>query len=78
MHALQKQLGKVMAGVYLRTIRKTISLNLAVFSRWVLIMAAERTYYGLPSEMKRLQVFILKYMKALSSGMKEDHLYKWI
>jgi aminoglycoside phosphotransferase (APT) family kinase protein len=78
MHALQKLLGNMMASVYLSTIRKSVSLNLAAFSRWVLIMAAERTYYGLPSEMKRLQAFILMYMKALSSGMKEDHLYRWI
>jgi tRNA A-37 threonylcarbamoyl transferase component Bud32 len=78
MHGLQKLLGNMMAKVYLSTIRKSVSVNMAVFSRWVLIMAAERTYYGLPSEMKRLRAFILKYMKALSSGMKEDHLYRWI
>jgi tRNA A-37 threonylcarbamoyl transferase component Bud32 len=78
MHSLQKQLGNIMASVYLNSIRKSISLNLADFSRWVLIMAAERTYYGLPSEMKRLRVFIQKYLKALTSGIKEDHLYRWI
>jgi len=75
MHAVQKRIGNAMAGVYLRTIEKSVSINLETFSRWVLIMAAERTYYGLQSEMSRLQTFIIEYMKAISMGKKEDHLY---
>jgi hypothetical protein len=49
-----------------------------VFSKWVLIKAAERTYYGLPSEKRRLQIFIAKCVDALSLGRNEDHFYKWI
>jgi hypothetical protein len=50
----------------------------ATFSKWVLIKAAERTYYGLPSEKGRLQTFIAKYVVAVSEGQNEDHFYKWI
>lgn len=78
MHAMQKQLGRAMANVYLKTIMNSISLNPGLFSRWVLIMAAERTYYGLPSEMKRLQTFITKYVEAISSRRNEDTFYKSI
>lgn len=77
-HVVQKQIGNVMAGVYLRAIGMSVSLNLETFSRWVLIMAAERTFYGLQSEMSRLQTFIAGYMKAISIGTSEDRLYRRI
>jgi aminoglycoside phosphotransferase (APT) family kinase protein len=78
MHAIQKQLGNAMASIYLKSTMKSMSLNPAMFSKWVLIKAAERTYYGLPSEKQRLQTFIAKYVDALSQGRNEDHSYKWI
>ena len=78
MHAIQKQLGQAMASSYLKTIAKSIQLDLGPFSKWVLMMAAERTYYGLPSEMKRLQTFIEMYVEAISSGRDKDHFYKLI
>jgi hypothetical protein len=78
MHAIQKQLGNAMASIYLKSTMKSMSLNPVIFSKWVLIKAAERTYYGLPSEKQRLQTFIAKYVDALSQGRNEDHFYKWI
>jgi len=78
MHAVQKQLGSAMANIYLKCTMKSVPLSPVIFSKWVLIKAAERTYYGLPSEQRRLQTFIAKYVHALSQGRNEDHFYKWI
>lgn len=77
-YAAQKLLGSVMANAYLKCIMKSVSLPPAALSKWVLIKAAERTYYGLQSEKKRLQLFIAKYVDALSSGRNEDNLYRMI
>ena len=78
MHTLQKQFGNAMASIYLKSTMKSMPLNPATFSKWVLIKAAERTYYGLPSEKDRLQMFIAKYVDAVSHGRNEDHFYEWI
>ena len=78
MHGIQKLLGKAMASIYLKTIMKSISIDPGRLSRWVLIKAAERTYYGLPSEMKRLHTFINKYVETISAGTTEEDFYKWI
>jgi tRNA A-37 threonylcarbamoyl transferase component Bud32 len=78
MHGIQKLLGKAMASIYLKTIMKSISIDSGQLSRWMLIKAAERTYYGLPSEMKRLHTFINKYVQTLSVGGTKEDFYKWI
>ena len=78
MHGIQKLLGKVMARIYLKTIMKSISIDPDRLSRWVLIKAAERTYYGLPSEMKRLHTFINKYARTISVGTTKEDFYKLI
>jgi tRNA A-37 threonylcarbamoyl transferase component Bud32 len=78
MHGIQKLLGKAMARIYLKTIMKSISIDPDRFSRWVLIKAAERTYYGLPSEMKRLHTFINRYVQTISAGTTKEDFYKRI
>jgi tRNA A-37 threonylcarbamoyl transferase component Bud32 len=78
MHGIQKVLGKAMASIYLKTIMKSISIDPGQLSSWVLIKAAERTYYGLPSEMKRLHTFINKYVQRSSAGRTKEDFYKWI
>jgi tRNA A-37 threonylcarbamoyl transferase component Bud32 len=79
MHGIQKLLGKAMASIYLKTVMKSISVEPDQLSSWVLIKAAERTYYGLPSEMTRLHAFINRYIQTISAGRttKKD-FYKWI
>lgn len=78
MHGIQKLLGKAMASIYLKTIMKSISIDPNQLSKWVLIKAAERTYYGLPSEMTRLHTFINRYVRLMSAGKNKDSFYKLI
>lgn len=78
MHGIQKLLGKAMASIYLKTIMKAIPMDPGRLSRWVLIKAAERTYYGLPSEMKRLHTFINKCVQTVSAGRTTEDFYKWL
>jgi len=78
MHGIQKLLGKVMASIYLRTIMKCLPVDPSRLSKWVLIKAAERTYYGLPSEKERLRAFVSKYALAISSGKSKASFYKRI
>jgi tRNA A-37 threonylcarbamoyl transferase component Bud32 len=59
-HFLQTMIGSKIARVYLRTIRELKPFDLSSFSRWIVIKAAERTYYGLPSEQNRLTGFVRK------------------
>jgi tRNA A-37 threonylcarbamoyl transferase component Bud32 len=78
MHVIQKLLGKAMASAYLKTITKSIPVDRDQLSIWVLIRAAERTYYGLPSEMASLHSFINKYVQTSSVGRTQKDFYKWI
>lgn len=78
MHGIQKLLGKTMASIYLKTIMKSISIDPCQLTSWVLIKAAERTYYGLPSEMKRLHTFINKYVQTSCAGRTKEDFYKWL
>ncbi len=54
LHAVQKRIGGAIAATYLRGIGRERPIDPGVFSRWLLVKAAERTYYGLPSEQARL------------------------
>ena len=78
MHWIQKLLGKAMASIYMKTIMKSISIDRGQLSKWVLIKAAERTYYGLPSEMARLHTFINRYVGQMSAGKAKESFYKMI
>jgi aminoglycoside phosphotransferase (APT) family kinase protein len=78
MHGIQKFLGKTMANIYLKTIMKSVSIDPRQLTCWVLIKAAERTFYGLPSEMKRLHTFINRYVEASSAGRITEDFYRWV
>jgi hypothetical protein len=75
MYAMQKLLGKAMASIYLKTIAKSISIDPDQLSSWVLIRAAERTYYGFPSEIEHLHAFI---DRAISTGRTMKDCYRWL
>ncbi len=57
-HAVQKRIGNAIAATYLQEITRELPIDMGTFSRWLLVKAAERTYYGLPSEKGRLTRFI--------------------
>jgi tRNA A-37 threonylcarbamoyl transferase component Bud32 len=73
MHAIQRFLGKIMAKKYLKHIRRIRPFAYDIFNKWVLIKAAERTYYGLPSEKKQLARFINRCFSATAAGKKQDN-----
>jgi len=58
MHTVQKRLGGAVASTYLQSVGKELTVDGGLLSRWLLVKAAERTYYGLPSEKARLVRFI--------------------
>ena len=58
MHALQKRIGSAVASTYLQSMGREMRVDVGLLSRWLLVKAAERTYYGLPSEKARLVQFI--------------------
>jgi hypothetical protein len=76
LHLAQKRLGAIMAGRYLKEMVRARPFDMALFSQWVLIKAAERSLYGLPSEMKRLQSFIGRYLDAMEAGKDDGRLYR--
>ncbi len=78
MHALQRFLGNFMAKKYLEHIRRISPFSYEIFSKWVLIKAAQRTYYGLPSEKKRLTLFIDRCFRAAGAHKKTESYFKLI
>jgi aminoglycoside phosphotransferase (APT) family kinase protein len=76
MHFIQKRIGRAIANTYLSTVRDRVALDSTDLSRWMLINAAERTYYGMPSERKDLLAFIGRYLDVLQRGGDEGLLYK--
>ena len=78
MHFLQKRIGMTIAGRYLRAVLPESDADTARLSRWVLVNAAERTYFGLESEQDQLQRFIRKYFEVLDRSGSEDLLYRKI
>lgn len=76
LHLLQRRIGRMIADSYLQTLRSLRSLDERTLSRWVLVKAAERTFYGLPSEQDRLARFVNEYISSLQTGRKEEELYR--
>jgi hypothetical protein len=52
--------GKMLAREYLKAIRKSIKFSDEEFSRWLVIRAAERSYYGFEGEKQERAKFIGK------------------
>ncbi len=76
MHFIQKRIGRAVAGTYLLTVGRRRAIDYKILSRWMLINAAERTYYGMPSEREDLLAFIRKYLEVLKRGGEEGVLYQ--
>jgi hypothetical protein len=77
-HVLQRRVARAMANRYLAEVFSHAAPDRAVFSRWVLVNAAERTYHGLPSEKEHLRAYVKMYLDVLKQGGSEDELYKAI
>ena len=73
-HFIQTCIGRAMANRYLSEISRHSSFDFGVFSKWVLINAAERTYYGLESEKEHLRSFVEQCL----GGKKKEKLYKML
>ncbi len=58
MHLMQKVLGNRIARVYLDTVSRIRPFDRELLMKWVVIKAAERTFYGLPSEKDALTEFV--------------------
>ena len=58
MHLIQKLIGRSLASTYLESIESMRDVDRRTLARWVLVKAAERTFYGLPSEQGHLVGFI--------------------
>jgi len=58
LHVIQKRIGAAIASTYLQSMCSEMAIDRALLSKWLLVKAAERTYYGLPSEKPRLLRFI--------------------
>lgn len=51
-------IGSILAKSYLKKMRERLNFDMAVFSKWMCVMAAERTFYGHPNEKSTLIRFI--------------------
>lgn len=68
----------IISGKYLSTCAKFYPFDFNEFSKWMVVRAAERVYYGMPQEKEALIKFIKKCMEARASGIKENSWWKFI
>lgn len=76
LHFVQTRIGRAIATTYLNTLGTLRKIDWAAFSRWVVVKAAERTYYGLPSEKARLLGFLNESLESLRGGARPESLYR--
>lgn len=77
-HTLLKLAGNIMANQYIKTFHKIIKFDWSDFSKWMVIKAAERTFYGFPSEQAALIRFIKYCYEQKDKGKSADYWYKKI
>lgn len=70
--------GSIISGKYLSSIEKNYPFNWSEFSKWMVVRAAERIYYGMPTEKEALIKFIKKCRKAQIAGVKASDWWKFI
>lgn len=68
----------IISGRYLSTCKKLYPFDLSEFSKWMVVRAAERVYYGMPTEKESLIKFIKECRKAQISGIDPDIWWKFI
>ena len=66
--------GMFSARTYFKTYKKNYEINTNLFSKWLLVRAAERTYYGMQSEKENLVKFLIKCKKDYST---KNECFKW-
>ncbi len=76
LHLVQKRIGTGIAESYLRTLQNLRRIDKTTLSRWMLVKAAERSFYGLPSEQQMLARFVTEYFTRRLAGHPEAELYR--
>lgn len=77
-YMITKLFGKILSKKYITTINKLDPFSFNEFSKWLLVKAAERVVYGLPSEKDTLIKFINKCMLQYNYGLSYDEYWKLI
>lgn len=70
--------GSIISGKYLSSIEKNYPFDWSEFSKWMVVRAAERIYYGMPTEKEALIKFIKKCRNAQIGGVKPSDWWKFI
>lgn len=70
--------GSIISSRYLSTCKKLYPFDWSEFSKWMIVRAAERVYYGMPSEKESLIKFIKECKKAQVSGIESSNWWKFI
>lgn len=73
---VMKLFGALLAGRYLKACYKLSPFDWGEFSRWMVVRAAERVFYGLPSEKETLVKFIKSCMSLYISGKPSKEWWK--
>jgi tRNA A-37 threonylcarbamoyl transferase component Bud32 len=70
--------GSIISSRYLKICKKLYPFDWSEFSKWMVVRAAERLCYGMPSEKETLMKFIKECKKAQVSGIKPSSWWKFI
>jgi len=68
----------IISGRYLSTCAKLQPFDWSEFSKWMVIRAAERVFYGMPFEKEALVKFLRKCMNSGASGIPPSRWWKFI
>jgi uncharacterized protein (TIGR02172 family) len=75
---LLKTAGLAASKTYFKSYTKTKKIDLNYFSKWLLVRAAERTYYAMKSEKQSLVKFIHRCHKDYKADNKNYSWYKFL
>lgn len=70
--------GSIISDRYLSTCKKLYPFDWSEFSKWMVVRAAERVFYGMPTEKESLIKFIKECRKAQASGIESTSWWKFI
>lgn len=70
--------GSIISSKYLSSLRKSYTFDWGEFSKWMIVRAAERVFYGLPSEKEVLIKYIKDCRNAYLSGVNPCKWWKFI
>lgn len=74
--AIQDWYAGLIAGKYLKACIELHKINWSDFSKWLLVRASERLFYGMPQEKPALLSFLRSCKKAHSSGVPSEEWWK--